>query len=166
MRHPIREILVCVALGALPLAPVQALANETMYGSEATDQGPHIVELFLGSAFADRNGQSEQALSVGAQYRFAFNRTVSIGVLAEYAAKSLDTWVVGVPFVFNLRETGWQLTTMPGLEIENSNEEFLFRTGVGYEIEMQGYSLKPEVNVDWVDGETAVVAGVSIGFRF
>lgn len=76
-------------------------------------------------------------------------------------------WILGVPFVFNLAETDWQLTVMPGVELEGSEEEFLFRTGFGYEFEVEGgYSIKPELNVDLVDGETAVVAGASFGWRF
>jgi hypothetical protein len=142
-------------------------ANETRHEAETLHHGPHIVELFLGTTYADHHGHREHAFSVGAQYRYALNHAVSVGVLAEYATKSLDAWVVGIPVVFNLGETRWQLTAMPGAELEGSSKEFLFRAGIGYEFEMQGgYSLKPEINVDWVDGETSIVTGVSIGWRF
>ena len=151
---------------ALTQVPGQASAVETMHETHAAHHGPNIVEFFLGATNADHRGHNETVFSLGAQYRYAINPTVSVGVLAEYANDPLDLWVVGIPFVFNLGDTNWQLTAMPGAEIEDSHEEFLFRAGIGYEFEMTGYSLKPEINVDWVDGEAAFVGGVSIGFRF
>lgn len=145
--------------------PVALHADETLHTMEE-HHGPNIVEFFLGTTYADHHGHREHAFSVGASYRYAFSEVVSAGVLAEYATKSLDAWVVGVPVVFAFGD-GWQITTMPGIEIEGNNQEFLFRLGLGYEFEMEGgYSLKPEVNADWVDGDVSAVLGVSVGFRF
>lgn len=130
-------------------------------------KGPHVLDVFLGTTYADHHGESEHAFSVGVQYGYEIKRGVSVGVLAEYATNSLDAWVVGLPAVVNIGETPWQVTIMPGAELVGDEQEFLFRTGLGYEFEMQGgYALKPEVNLDWVDGETSVVAGVAVGFRF
>ena len=153
-----------LALILLPFAS-QAIAEQT-HGHDNKVHGPHIVEFFLGATSADHHGHTEQAGSLGASYRYAFNHTVSAGVLAEYTGGALDHWVVGIPFVFNLGHGGWQGTLMPGAEITSSHEEALFRVGVGYEFELDGYALKPELNVDFVNGETVVVLGASIGFRF
>ncbi|MDP2579987.1 hypothetical protein Q8W37_08595 [Shimia thalassica] len=159
-----------VFLGQMSIAammfPIAANASETGVHAGEAEHGPHIVELFLGVTSADHNGHTQQAGSVGASYRYAFNHTVSAGVLAEYTGGALDDWVVGIPVVFNLGHGGWQGTLMPGFEITSSHEEPLFRVGLGYEFEFDGYSLKPELNVDFVDGETVYVLGVSLGFRF
>ncbi|TMV09900.1 hypothetical protein FGK63_02175 [Ruegeria sediminis] len=165
MRRTTRILLLPV-VAALTHAPGQTLADDATYGFEVAEHGPHIIEVFLGGTHADHHGSSETVFSAGVQYRYAITHRVSFGVLAEYANEPLDAWIVGAPVVFNLGETNWQLTAMPGVEIEDSEEEFLFRAGVGYEFELTDYTLKPEVNVDWVDGDTAIVAGVSVGFRF
>lgn len=150
----------------MAFCPFKLQAEELASGEIEEDLGPNIVELFVGTTYAEHHGHSEHAFSVGASYRYAFSDVISAGILAEYATKSLDAWVVGLPIVFSIGE-GWQITTMPGAELEGGQEEFLFRLGLGYEFEMEGgYALKPEVNADWVDGDVSAVLGMSVGFRF
>ena len=151
------------ALSGIAVVPV--LAEEFDSYEPIESEGPHIVELFLGNTRGETAAGNENAFSAGISYHYLFNPTVSVGLTAEYASDPLDSWVLGVPMIFRVGE-GWQLTAMPGIEREHGDSELLFRLGVGYEIEMTGYSLKPEVNADFVDGEVAIVAGVSIGFRF
>ena len=57
------------------------------------------------------------------------------------------------------------LVTMP-LAISASENEFLFRTGVAYEFEIGRWSITPQFNVDFVDGEEAYVYGLSFGWGF
>ncbi|WP_299356023.1 hypothetical protein [uncultured Shimia sp.] len=154
-----RTATISLLSAATFMCPTISTANEAAHG-------PHIVEIFLGATSADHHGSTEQAGSLGASYRYAFNHTVSAGVLAEYTGGALDHWGLGVPFVFNLGHGGWQGTLMPGVEVTSSHEKALFRVGLGYEFELDGYALKPELNVDFVDGETVYVLGVSLGFRF
>ena len=152
---------------ATVVCSTSASADENGHHGEHGHHGPNIFEVFVGGTFEDHHGKSEEAVSAGVQYRYAFNNTVSVGVLAEYSASPLNHWIVGIPAVFTLGGSSWQLTAMPGLEFTNSKEKFLFRTGLGYEFELpSGTSVKPEVNLDWVNGDVAVVAGVSFGWRF
>ncbi|MEM6577515.1 MAG: hypothetical protein AAF678_03415 [Pseudomonadota bacterium] len=165
----LRYLTVAAVLLAWVL-PGQAIADDAAHSDEGDHHGhhgPNIVEFFLGATFEEKNGKNETAFTTGAQYRYAINDTVSVGVLGEYAGSPLDFWVVGVPAVFNIGHSGWQFTTMPAVEFKSSKEKFLFRTGIGYEFEFEGgYSVKPEVNVDWVEGEAIVVTGVNLGLRF
>ncbi|SHK45047.1 hypothetical protein SAMN05444000_13014 [Shimia gijangensis] len=161
-----RTVTIGLLSAAWFLSPAISTANEAAGHGSGHEHGPHIVEIFLGATSADHHGTREQAGSLGASYRYAFNHTVSAGVLAEYTGGALDHWVLGVPFVFNLGQGGWQGTLMPGVELTSSHEEALFRVGLGYEFEFDGYALKPELNVDFVNGETVYVLGVSLGFRF
>ncbi len=154
-----RFFLTGTAFVALCLTAGPAAADEEF-------QGPNIVEFFLGSTRADHRGANENALAVGAQYRYAFSEGFSFGVLGEYSRDPFDAWILGAPAVFSPGNSAWQFTAMPGIEFEGRDQKFLFRAGVGYEFEMPGYLLKPEINVDWVDGNTAIVGGLSIGFRF
>ncbi len=150
----------------LPAAPVALLLGlAAPLGAQEAAEGPHIFEFFLGATHADHRGQDETAFSLGGQYRHDLGNGVSMGLLAEYAFDPFDSWVVGVPVVFSLGDSGWQFTAMPGAEIEGGSSEFLIRVGIGYEIDGEAYSIKPEINFDWVADELAIVAGVSIGFR-
>jgi hypothetical protein len=54
----------------------------------------------------------------------------------------------------------------PGLEHRDDENEFLFRAGVAYEFEIGRWSIAPEFNVDFVDGEKAYVYGLSFGWGF
>jgi hypothetical protein len=158
---------ILTALCVVTAAPVQVLANDRASELEKTHQGPHILEVFFGGTYADHDRHDERAFSVGAQYRYAINQRLSVGILTECSDDPFDAWIAGVLLVFNSEETAWQLTVAPGVDLKGSEDEFLFRTGIGYEFEMEGaYSIMPETNVDWVDGETAVVACASCSRRF
>jgi len=61
---------------------------------------------------------------------------------------------------------GFRFTLAPGLEHREGEDEFLFRAGVGYEFEIGRWSILPEFNIDFVDGEEALVYGVSFGYGF
>ena len=157
---------------AVFLAPVtMAAAEEAHHAAEHHSaaqghHGPNIIEFFAGTTIAEHNGNTESSPSIGASYRYAFSPKVSAGLLAEYAGGSLDYWVVGAPIVFHVGQGGWQLTAMPGAEISSGHTEFLFRTAVGYDFEMDGYSIKPEIGADFVDGHATIILGVNLGFRF
>ena len=152
-------------VAALVLCPLPALAQEVGQQESEEAEGQSVVELFIGNTRAETHFGDENALSVGLSYHRLLNPTVSVGVLGEYASDPLDSWVLGVPVIFRVGK-GWQFTAMPGVEREHGKSEFLFRTGIGYEFELKGYSLKPEVSADFVDGDVAIVTGLSVGFRF
>ncbi len=107
----------------------------------------------------------ENAVTAAMSYHRRISPLVSVGVLGEYAFGDIDTGIVGIPVKLYPGQ-GWVFTGMPGVEIHDSNTEGLFRVGVGYEFELEGFSLTPEVNADFVDGETNIVTGISIGFGF
>ena len=57
----------------------------------------------------------------------------------------------------------------PGMDVSErqTETEFLGRLGFGYVIELvPGNSIRPEINVDFVDGDRLLVVGVSIGWGF
>ena len=48
-----------------------------------------------------------------------------------------------------------------------SETNFLFRAGTGYEFElMPRWSLAPEINADFVDGDTKLVYGLTLSWEF
>ena len=57
----------------------------------------------------------------------------------------------------------------PGIEIEDEDGDnnFLLRVGAAYEFEFaERWSLTPEFNVDFVDGDEVFVYGFSFGYEF
>jgi hypothetical protein len=62
---------------------------------------------------------------------------------------------------------GFRFALAPGLEHRHGDDEFLFRTGVGYEfILSERWIMMPEFNVDFVDGQEAFVFGLTLGYGF
>jgi hypothetical protein len=54
----------------------------------------------------------------------------------------------------------------PGFERSDGDNELLIRVGGTYEIEFDGWSLTPELNLDFVDGDVLTVLGVTFGWKF
>jgi len=122
----------------------------------------HHIEVFLGNTQTE---EGEDAFTLGAQYEYQFASLMGVGILGEYAFDNVDAWVVGTPLTIH-PGAGWQLVAMPGIEIEGNKTKFLFRAGVGYEFELEQFSIKPEFNADFVGGDVNLVFGVSLGFGF
>jgi hypothetical protein len=91
---------------------------------------------------------------------------LGIGGLAEYAGGDFDSWVLGVPFFIH-PYAGWIAWLAPGAELEDGDTNFLFRAGLGYEFEIYPrWSLAPEINFDFTDGDTKLVYGLTLSWQF
>ncbi|MGB5215919.1 MAG: hypothetical protein WBN88_20025 [Anderseniella sp.] len=150
------------AIVMLVLGSVSAKAADLEEYSPEEIEKRHHVEVFLGNTHTE---EGNDAFSFGAQYEYRLSSLIGIGILGEYAFENIDAWVVGAPLTIH-PGAGWQLVAMPGVEIEDSETKFLFRAGVGYEFELEQFSIKPEVNADFVGGDVNLVFGVSLGFGF
>ena len=53
-----------------------------------------------------------------------------------------------------------------GITHDDGENSFLTRVGGSYEFEFSGWSLSPEVNVDFVDQGTVLVIGASFVWKF
>ena len=148
-----------------------AILGSSVVSTEAADLDQHAseeieklhhVEVFLGNTHTE---EGVDAFSIGAQYEYRMSPLLGIGVLGEYATENIDSWVVGVPLTIH-PGAGWELVAMPGVELESDETTFLFRAGVGYEFELEQFTIKPEFNADFVGGEVDLVFGASFGFGF
>ena len=146
-------LLVCFILAA---TPVVAQDNENAEG-EAFEA--NSIEVFLGGTFDD--GDSEA--SFGMSYERRLNESIGIGGIVEYT--NGREWVFAVPFTIHITEP-WKVVLAAGIEHEDGDNTFLTRVGTAYEFKFDGWSLAPEVNVDFVDGDVKTVLGVSFGFEF
>jgi hypothetical protein len=150
-----------VFLAGLTLAtPASATDLEASHGDG--HEHHHHIAVILGNTHTEHD---EDAFTIGIDYEYRLSPLVGVGVLGEYATGGVDAWVVGVPFALH-PGAGWRLVAMPGVEIHDGESAFLFRTGVGYEFELGEFTVMPEVNADFVDDETNLFFGASIGFKF
>jgi hypothetical protein len=109
---------------------------------------------------------SENGASIGLEYVYRISPLFSIGGLGEYAGGDFNSWVIGIPLYIR-PYAGWFFRLAPGLEFEDSETNFLFRVGSGYEFElMPRWLLSPEINVDFVDGDTKLVYGLTLSWEF
>jgi hypothetical protein len=126
----------------------------------------NTAEVFIGGTYEDGEHGSENGFSIGLVYERRLNNIFGTGAFYEYTAGDFDKWSIGVPLFIHPYK-GWRFALAPGLEHRDSDDEFLFRTGVGYEFELsERWVIIPEFNVDFVDSEESYVFGVSFGFGF
>jgi hypothetical protein len=150
-------------VGLLAVAPVEA---ENDGHSDSGHYHHDIFEVFLGGTYEDSDHGSENGFTIGLIYEHRFSELLGFGGFFEYAAGDFDKWSIGVPLFIHPHE-GWRFVLAPGLEHRDSDDEFLFRTGVGYEFELsEQWVMIPEFNVDFVDGEESYAYGISFGVGF
>ncbi|MHC4666625.1 MAG: hypothetical protein ACYS9T_11840 [Planctomycetota bacterium] len=162
-----RKIVLVTALCLLVMAgPVPAAEQPEGEHEQARHYHLNMAEVFIGGTYEDGGEGSEDGFTVGFTYERRLNELLGVGGFYEYAAGDFDKWSIGAPLFIHPHE-GWRFALAPGMEHRDSDDEFLFRTGVGYEFEMsERWVMMPEFNVDFVDGEEAYVFGVSFGFGF
>jgi hypothetical protein len=151
-------MVVCAVVLSLSLSAALAAENEHAH------HHPHHVGLFLGNT---QDGE-KHGFSVGLDYEYRLHDLVGIGALGEYAGGDFDHWVFGVPVLLHPYK-GLVLKLTPGVEYKNttSKSKFLVRTGMAYSFHLTDtWTLAPELSVDFVDEETVLVYGVSVGLGF
>ena len=155
------KIILSVAVFLVTM-PLEILASENEHGGHQESQHHRSrLELFLGNT----HEHGEDGFTVGVVYEYRLQELVGIGGACEYAAGHFDKWDVALP-VFLHPYRGLRFVLAPGLEHRDDENEFLFRAGVAYEFEIGRWSIAPEFNVDFVDGEKAYVYGLSFGWGF
>jgi len=103
---------------------------------------------------------------VGFTYERRLSALWGVGGSYEYAAGDFDKWSIAVPLFIHPYK-GWRFELAPGLEHKKSEDAFLLRIGAAYEFMLSNrWMLIPEIAVDFVDGDEAVVYGLAFGFGF
>jgi len=148
----------CIRAAAL-LAIVALLALVQSAAAQEDTFKRNSIELFGGATFND----SETNGSIGMTYERRVTEKFGIGGLVEYT--NGREWVYAVPFSWRITDP-WKVLVAPGWEHEEGENTYLTRIGTSYEFEIGEMTLAPEINFDFVDGDTAVVAGVSLGWAF
>ena len=106
----------------------------------------------------------ENEASLGLTYERKFDR-FGTGFIIEFTKADRRETVLALPFFWHPAEP-WRTVVAIGTEINDGDHSFLTRVGGSYEIEFSGWSLSPEVNVDFVDDDTVLVFGASFVWKF
>lgn len=143
-------------------------AGEALHesGEDAEHYHVNALEAFLGGTYEDGDEGDESGFTLGLTYERRLSTLIGVGAFWEYAFGDFDKWSLGAPlFIHPYR--GFRVALAPGLEHRDGEDEFLFRTGLGYEFELdERWIIMPEVAVDFVDGDESYVFGVSLGYGF
>jgi len=162
-------IILAVTLALwLILSARYLFAEEQAHESHDGSKHYHLnaLELFLGNTYEDGDHGDENGFSTALTYERRLSELFGVGVFFEYTAGDFDKWSIGTPLFIHPYK-GLRFAAAPGLERRHGNEEFLFRAGVGYEFELdEQWIFMPEFNVDFVDGQEALVFGASFGIGF
>ena len=176
----LRTVLACA--GIILLAATAFAAEDDAAEDDAGEERPHHIHghhklhpnhigLFLGvtaGGEAEGHGEESRTATIALDYERRFTRLFGAGAIVEFAGGERRDWATGVSATFR----PWQRTKFSlgaGLEHHqgSSNSEALARIGFSYAFEVvPGNSVSPEINLDFVDGETLLVAGVTIGWGF
>ncbi len=133
-----------------------AQAAETETEAEYVD----FIEVFVGITHDD--GENDPSLGVTYEHRFGRFGT---GFIAEFTKSDRRDSVLAVPFFWHPADP-WRTVVAIGTEYNDGENSFLTRVGGSYEFEFSGWSLSPEVNVDFVDRGTVLVIGASFVWKF
>ena len=133
---------------------------------DAEHRHKYVAEFFIGNTYEDTHHGSENGFTVGFTYERRLSTLWGVGGAYEYAAGDFDKWSIAVPLFIHPYK-GWRFELVPGLEHKKSEDEFLLRIGAACEFMLSDqWMLIPEIAVDFVDGEEAIVYGLAFGSGF
>jgi hypothetical protein len=161
--------LVFVVLALFPCVAASEPAEEPEAQFQTHAEKEHNdVGVFLGATAggeATGGGHEDATATIGIEYRRNLSSIVGVGLLLEFSGGERRSHVGIVPVTLML---GSRVQLIVGVGWErHTGTEFLGRLGFGYKIMLvPGNSIRPEINIDFVDGETLVVVGASIGWDF
>ena len=129
----------------------------------------HHLSVFAGGGVETESGHSSRAgFAVGLAYEYRFHEKWGIGAAVEALGQNtLRDSAVAFPVSFHLTER-WRIFAGPGVEFTDHENEFLIRTGVGYEFPLTGnWTIAPEFVADFIEGGTRIfIGGVALGYEF
>jgi hypothetical protein len=135
------------------------------------EASPNHIGLFLGvtaGGETEGHGKESNSATIAVDYERRFTRLLGAGVIVEFVGGERRAWATGAAVTFRpLQRTKFLMGVGWERQEETGHTEPLARIGFSYAFQVvPGNSISPEINLDFVDGETVVVAGVTIGWGF
>ena len=157
----LRVLVLSLAVFALVM-PLQGLpAEETHAEHRESHYHHHHVGLLLGNTHEEH----EDDFTVGLDYEYRFSQYIGIGGLLEYVGEDIREWVGLVPLFIHPHK-GFRFMAAPGIKHKEDEDKFLWRLGIGYRFPIGNWTIAPEFNLDFTEGRTAEVYGLSFGYGF
>jgi hypothetical protein len=168
---PIQNFAVCVLL-LLSCSTVCAQQSIDVEGERlgraedhATESDDHyhddVIAFFVGLA---HEGHRDNELALGVEYERRLSASYGLGFLAEYTFTDDGTWIFAFPLAWH--GGPWKVYAAPGVEREDSDDEFLVRLGVEYGFELGSWEVAPQFDIDFVDSDTVYVVGLTFARGF
>lgn len=154
------RIVALIALSVFLIAIDPAAAESEAHEHEYE---PNMLAAFVGITSEDRR---DKGTALGIEYERRLSQSFGIGALAERTFGDLDFWVFAIPLAFH---TGpWKFYVAPGFESVDATDENegLIRVGGEYGFEVGRWEIAPQLDIDFVDGDVVLVAGVTFGWGF
>jgi hypothetical protein len=142
--------------------PLQLLAAEEEHAEHGESHyHRHHVGLLLGNTHEE--GLDE--FTTGLDYEYRFRQYIGVGGLLEYVGEDIREWVGLVPLFIHPYK-GLRFIAAPGIKHSKDENKFLWRLGIGYRVPIGNWTIAPEFNLDFTEGRTVEVYGVSFGYGF
>ena len=162
--------LLSIILLALSLAtgPAVAADNSGNKGGGHAEIPHSILAVSVGYALERKRDKDEEAGAIGVEYEYRFSQHWGVGGVIEGLGKDVIRDVSLAALVSFHPAGGWRLFAGPGYEFTQKKDEFLFRTGVGYEFSFGNHwTLAPEVIADFIaSGKRTYIIGLALGREF
>ena len=157
----LRILPLSVAVFLLTMPSQVLAAEEKQEEHKESHYHRNHVGLFLGST----HEEGEDEFTIGLDYEYRFSQYVGIGVLLEYVGED-DREGVGMVPLFLHPYRGFRWVAAAGLKPKAEETKFIWRLGIGYRFPIGNWTIAPEFNLDFTEGNTVEVYGVSFGYGF
>lgn len=154
--------------------------EEGAHGSHATHR--HHFSIAGAATYSFEEDEAHPTVGLDYVYRLrVWEGRVGIGAFGEAIFAEHTEGIIGLP-VYVYPYKGLSLFAGPGVEIVTEESEadgeehgsgsdteakFLFRFGIGYSVELgKGFSIMPNIDIDLVRENPALVFGVGLGKSF
>lgn len=160
--------LVVASLNTPALAGPATETDKDKPGTHLKGDDPHHTRRHLALFFGATRFEGHARFTLGGdfEYRLGFAKNkFGVGALAETTFGDHPATIVGgALFVHPVKSI--KVILAPGVEFSHGHREFLFRSGLGYDLHVGQASVTPSVSLDFVSGHVVQVYGVSVGLGF
>jgi hypothetical protein len=109
--------------------------------------------------------EGEDEFTIGLDYEYRFSQYFGIGLLGEYVGEDAREGV-GMGLLFIHPYKGFRFLAGAGVKPKAEETKFIWRLGIGYRFPIGNWTIAPEFNLDFTEGRTVEVYGVSFGYGF
>jgi hypothetical protein len=159
--HQLRLFVILVVVFILTI-PLQVLAAEEEHEEHKES---HYHRNHLGLMLGNTHEEGEDEFTIGLDYEYRFSQYFGIGLLGEYVGEDERKGIGMVPLFIHPYK-GFRFVAAAGVKPKAEETKFVWRLGIGYRFPIGNWTIAPELNLDFTEGRTVEVFGVSFGYGF